>query len=302
MTFDMRAHAIEFAEHNWAVGPLCHLDPTDTNRVKRILHAHGKEPVGRLVPHGVLDFTTDIAMVARWWSRTPWNIGTRVPDTMFVLDVDNLDGLAELENKHGKLPDTLTTISGRAAGGKHLYFRRPVGKISHRRLPKGVEIKTSAGYVVQPPSIHPDTGNRYVRVDGPVAAPPNWLVALLLPEPPKPRPQVVRPAYGPHTGPSIADEFTEKALWASILRSRGWECDDPDPEADGARWRHPTATSACSATIRNGCLFVYSPNTPFEVTEWQDPHGYTKFRAYAVLDHGGDMSAAAKALRAGVTR
>ena len=28
-----------------------------------------------------------------------------------------------------------------------------------------------------------------------------------------------------------------------------------------------------------------------------EPHGYSKFAAYAVLDHGGDMSAAAKTLR-----
>ena len=46
----------------------------------------------------------------------------------------------------------------------------------------------------------------------------------------------------------------------------------------------PTHTSACSATIKNGCLFVYTPNTPFDVTEPGDPHGYTKFRAYAVLE------------------
>jgi hypothetical protein len=45
-------------------------------------------------------------------------------------------------------------------------------------------------------------------------------------------------------------------------------------------------------------LFVYSPNTPFTVTTPGDPHGYTRFRAYAVLEHGGDLSAAARALRA----
>lgn len=297
MSFQMRACAIEYAQANWAVGPLCHLDPADTNRVKRILHEHGKEPVGRLVPHGVLDFTADTSVVGRWWSRAQWNIGTRVPESMFVLDVDNLDGLAELEKQYGKLPETLTTISGRAAGGKHLYFRRPVGKISHRRLPKGVEIKTHSGYVVQPPSIHPDTGKRYVRVDGPVAAPPDWLVALLLPEPPRPQPTAGRHNYGPHTGHSVADEFTVKASWQKILGIHGWYCDDRDPEADGARWLHPRATSACSATIKNGCLFVYSPNTPFDITEPGNPRGYTKFRAYAVLDHGGDMSAAARELR-----
>ena len=69
-----------------------------------------------------------------------------------------------------------------------------------------------------------------------------------------------------------------------------------DPEADGARWVHPNATAKWSATIKHGCLFVYSTNTPFRVTEAGNPIGYTKFRAHAVLNHDGDMSAAARAL------
>jgi hypothetical protein len=71
---------------------------------------------------------------------------------------------------------------------------------------------------------------------------------------------------------------------------------DLDPEEDCSRWLHPAATSSCSATIRHGCLFVYSTNTPFEATEPGSPKGYTKFRAYAVLNHQGDLSAAARAL------
>ncbi len=43
--------------------------------------------------------------------------------------------------------------------------------------------------------------------------------------------------------------------------------------------------------MRHGCLFVYSPNTPFEVTETECPHGVTRFRALAILDHDGDLSA-----------
>ena len=99
-------------------------------------------------------------------------------------------------------------------------------------------------------------------------------------------------------GPSVADEYTANTSWADILEPHGWTQADhrQDPDAAGARWLHPTATSACSATISNGCLFVYSPNTPFDVTEGGSPKGYTKFRAYAVLEHGGDMKAAARAL------
>jgi len=149
--------------------------------------------------------------------------------------------------------------------------------------------------VVLPPSIHPDTGKPYIRIEAPVAAPPDWLIALLRPEPaPPPRP---RRSSSMFTGPSIADQFAAATSWTDILTPHSWTCLSADPDADGARWLHPTATSSCSATIRYGCLFVYSTNTPFNITESGDRHGYTKFRAFAVLDHGGDMSAAARALR-----
>jgi hypothetical protein len=60
---------------------------------------------------------------------------------------------------------------------------------------------------------------------------------------------------------------------------------------------HPTATAKWSATIRHGLLFAYSTNTPFAVTEAGNAKGYTKFRAHAVLNHDGDLSAAARALK-----
>lgn len=294
---DMGTYAAELAVNGWPVLPL-------RGKVPAIPNPHPKGSPERqsckgecgLPGHGVLDATTDLATVAAWWGGpyAKCNIGAKVPESMFVLDVDDLDALAELEAEHSPVPVTLTTISGRASGGKHLYFRRPSGAISRRRLPKGIEIKTSAGYTVQPPSIHPESGQPYRRIEAPVNAPPAWLVSLLRPEivaPTRPcRPTLMR------TGPSVADRFGAEVSWSQILGPHGWQCLDADPDADGARWRHPTATSACSATVRHGCLFVYSPRTPFDVTEDKHPNGYTKFRAYAVLDHDGDMSAAAKQL------
>jgi hypothetical protein len=90
--------------------------------------------------------------------------------------------------------------------------------------------------------------------------------------------------------------FCDRTRWADLLA--GWELVDGTGDSTGSRWRHPTATSSCSATVKDGSLYVYSSNTPFEVTTEGDPHGYSKFRAYAVLQHGGDMRAAAAAIRA----
>ena len=288
--------------HHWQVGPLCHRD-RDTGR---ILGPYGKDPVGHLVPHGVLDFTDDIDAVTRWWSRTAWNIGVRVPESMFVLDVDGpdrqphpgkgLQALAELEDRYGPLPETFTQITG--SGGLHLFFRRPPGKLSKAGLPAGLEYKDHGGYVVAAPSIHPDSGQRYVRCDHPVAAPPPWLVDLIVE-----RPRIAPPRKPVRSrrffGSSVADTYCASVSWADVLEPHGWTQADrrQDPDAAGTRWLHPTATSAHSATIKHGCLFVYSPNTPFDVTSAGNRHGYTKFKAYAVLNHNGDMSTAARALR-----
>jgi hypothetical protein len=284
---DIGTHAIEYAIRNWRVLPL-----------------NGKIPAisGREGGKGVLDATTDLNTVAAWWSGryAGCNIGLRVPETMVVVDVDprngGLDSLAEIETQHGPLPHTLTTWSGRGDGGRHLFFRRPQGKLTAKRLGAGIDVKASSGYVVAPPSIHPYTGNPYTRIDATVATPPTWLVGLLVNSPVN-RPLARLPhRHTAHHGPSIADAYSDITSWAEILDPHGWRCIDADGDADEARWLHPAATSACSATVRNGCLFVYSTNTLFEITEAGNAQGYTKFRAYAVLNHSCDLRAAAKVL------
>jgi hypothetical protein len=282
----MLAAVTEYAKNNWAVFPL-----------------RGKIPAipKRLGGRGILDATTDTAQITTWWVRYRGaNIGVRVPVNVFVIDVDpragGLKSLAALEAKHGRLPETLTTISGRGDGGHHLFYRRPAGTLSAARLGDGIDLKTHAGYVVGAPSIHPDTGKPYTRIDHPVAAPPAWLIKLLLPEPPKTvtRPRRVNRRFN---GPSIADQYCAATTWPEILEPHGWTCTSPDPDADDACWLHPTATSKRSASVQHGHLFVWSPNTPFEITETGNPHGYSKFHAYAQLNYGGDMSAAAKSLK-----
>jgi hypothetical protein len=300
---DIGIHAIEYGAYNWPTIPL-------NGKLPAIPNSHPKGSRERqechgecgLYGHGVYDATTDVAVIASWWGgrHAGCNIGGRVPESMFVIDVDprngGLESVGALEDKHGKLPETLMTLSGRGDGGCHRFYRRPPGMLSRTRLGPGIDLKTSTGYVVLPPSIHPETGRPYVRIDGLVAAPPTWLIDLLKPEQPQTPPRKTRSLSRFWGGSSIADNFSTSASWFDILIPHGWRCRDADSDADGARWLHPTHTSACSATIRNGCLFVYSPNTVFDVTEPGNPCGYTKFRAYALLNYEGDLSAAARAL------
>jgi hypothetical protein len=163
---------------------------------------------------------------------------------------------------------------------------------------------------VMPPSIHPDSGWPYLElVDAPIVDPPAWLVKLIVvphssaacAAPRRERTTsekfLAGAGSGVKFGESVADSFTDNTSWHDVLEPHGWVCLDADGDADGARWLHPAATSKCSATITNGCLFVYSTSTEFEPTAVGDPNGYTKFRAYAVLEFSSDLKAAARSLR-----
>jgi putative DNA primase/helicase len=62
-------------------------------------------------------------------------------------------------------------------------------------------------------------------------------------------------------------------------------------------WRRPGKRDGISGTVNyadSGLFYAFSTNShPFE-----DGHGYSKFHAYAVLNHHGDFARAAEALRA----
>jgi hypothetical protein len=293
----MLAWAVTYAANGWRVFPL-----------------RGKVPA-IAGGHGVLDATEDIATVVAWWTGKyrGANIGARVPDGLMVIDTDprkpgHAEAAAVLRELFGEFTDTLTTVSGRQDGGKHRYYRRPEGKLSAKLLGPGFDLKTSSGYMVMPPSLHPDTGLPYTPIDAPIADPDDWVADLIVVEESAAEhitagrsasAAFLAGGGGTYDGDdSIADWYTESHSWADILMPHGWACrGNGDPDADGTVWLHPTHTSNCSATVRHGCLFVYSTNTPFEVTESSNPKGYTRFRAFAVLEHGGDMSAAARSLR-----
>jgi len=152
---------------------------------------------------GVLDATVDPGQIRTWWGRYRGaNIGARVPDGLLVIDVDPRNGgaLAALEAGNDTLPETLTCWSGREDGGRHLYFRWPGGPISSRRLPAGIDVKTSTGYLVVPPSLHPATGLPYRWEHRPIAVLPSWLRMLLRPISVLPRPGTFS---GSSSGPGL---------------------------------------------------------------------------------------------------
>ena len=105
----------------------------------------GKHPFGSLVPHGLVDATTDETTIQRWFQDTPYNIGicTGTDSGFFALDRDDRDGgdksLVLLEQKHSPLPTTLTQRTG---NGVHYLYRMPTGRTvrnSAKKLAAGLD-------------------------------------------------------------------------------------------------------------------------------------------------------------------
>jgi Bifunctional DNA primase/polymerase, N-terminal len=84
--------------------------------------------------------------------------------------------LRNFEIAHGELPPTLFSITGR---GRHLWFQA-TGEVqsSAGRAGEGLDVRGEGGYVLVPPSVHPDGPIYRWGNDAPIATAPDWLIQL----------------------------------------------------------------------------------------------------------------------------
>jgi hypothetical protein len=102
---------------------------------------------------------------------------------------------------------------------------------------------------------------------------------------------------GAAVGGRPGDEYGASVPWEEILTPHGWTRAFTD-RGGVSHWRRPgkhdPGTSATTNYSGSDLLYVFSSNAdPFE-----DGHSYTKFAAYALLEHGGNFGEAASALAA----
>jgi hypothetical protein len=279
-----------------------------------------------------LSATTDLDTIEAWWSEWPEAlIGHRISPLHLLLDVDpRHNGMSTWRALKAEMPvfTTRTHRSGRGDGGGHIWFQRPGEHVSVAKLDAwaqerghghaitdddGNELRWSAGidllrhehrYTILPPSLHPETRQPYQWTPGKgftlePAPMPQLLCDLLV----RAEGDLLAASGGRLAARdldvvhSIADWFCATFTWRRLLQHHDWILISGNGDSDGSRWRHPEASAPHSATINHGCLFVYSPNTPFEPTAPGDVHGYTLFRAYAALEHQGQLDEAGRAAR-----
>jgi hypothetical protein len=161
---DLRLAALTYAERGWPVLPLV---------------PHKKNP---LTTNGLLDSSVDPAKINDWWRRWPnANIGLRTGVTFCVLDIDGDEGRASLVAAAGPEWNHSGPVSRTGRGEHWLYL--PSNTQNRAGLLPKLDWRGTNGYIVAPPSHHPD-GHDYEWVQSPddhaLSDTPDWLTPLLL--------------------------------------------------------------------------------------------------------------------------
>lgn len=114
---------------------------------------------------------TDNELV-QWFADGERNIGI-VTGKISGLVVVDLDGPAGIRSGLDLgISSPIQSITGRPEGGKHLFFKYPGELVKNRTdLAPGVDFRGDGGYVVAPPSIHPDTGRSYTWIGNTAGSP-----------------------------------------------------------------------------------------------------------------------------------
>lgn len=136
---DMLASALYYASLNLTVFPL-----------------NGKIPITK---NGLKDATQSRVTITNWWLENPdANIGIALGADMVVFDIDgDIEEFNELLKGDLQTPTALT-----GSGGYHIYFKTIEPKKNATKVNgTQIDIRGLGGYVVAPPSIHPETKEPY---------------------------------------------------------------------------------------------------------------------------------------------
>lgn len=177
-------HALRYVSRGWWVFPV---------------KTKSKLPLTRT---GFREATDDPDQIHRWWTdhRTA-NIGVACgASKIVVVDVDLPHGPDSIRALDVHLPATLTQRTG--SGGTQFIYTAPEWELRNTagRLPGagkllGVDLRADGGYILAPPSVHPN-GNRYEWVNNVWPEPcPEWLREPERPTAPEPYPEKVGDRY-----------------------------------------------------------------------------------------------------------
>lgn len=196
---------------SWSKKPLANCDRCTAEHTR----PEQMEACDCLCCHGFYAATSDLSRFAIMVQAHPGGllaVRTGAVSGIAVVDTDP-DGLPEMRSMvaDGRLPRTRTAITGR--DGYHMVYAHPGGmkiRSGASLIAAGIDSKADLGYVVAPPSVHPNTRKPYrwvTPLDEPLALlPPHLVDRLREPD------QVARPTPKPMPTGQAANRYGEAAL------------------------------------------------------------------------------------------
>ena len=211
----------------------------------------GKAPIGRLVPHGHLDATTDPETIRRWWAQCPQaNVGLNLERAGLVM-VDPDSDEAQAETVGLGRPPTAIRASRFPA---FLYERTadcPATTVTKRGASGAIDVKANGYAVVF--GRHREGHDIYIEELGDPAPVPEWSAGWLREAADKRNGREVHPADLPADLPRVDVEALRVHPDIKRLIREGRDA-DPDHYRDrsGPAWRvlHELIEAGCDdATI-----------------------------------------------------
>ena len=160
-------YALAYVRRGWAVVPLhwikadggCSCGDPHDGTGKLPPNGKGKHPHTMFAPNGSLSATKSEDVVASWWAAAPsMNVGiaTGAASGFDAVDIDPRDGGDEtwdsfVAKNRATVPETVVQITG--GGGSHILFEHDAN-VNVKSPGKGVQIKSTGGYIVAEPSRH----------------------------------------------------------------------------------------------------------------------------------------------------
>jgi hypothetical protein len=197
--------------------------------------------------------TADTDQLLRWREENRdcnWGLATGKGSKVVVIDLDGeagLQWLAAMSDAHGG--GWVETRATRTHKGQHLFFRYPEGaeiRNSAGQLAKGVDVRGEGGYVVIPPSKHPDGAPHYEWLtpqDADILPLPQWLLtALIAIKPPR---TALHVASAGAIGDGCRNEtlarlagtmrnkgMSQESIFAALKVENAGRCNPPLPESE----------------------------------------------------------------------
>ena len=289
-----------------------------------------KRPIGRWKEYQAQ--RPDPDQMREWFSNShePHGIGLIMGDGIECLEFEDRDiyQLYRDTAEAGGLGDLIDRIEAgymesTPGGGIHwLYYcdevsgntklaSRPAEGQLREHWPVNVDVlietRGEGGYVIIAPSHGPvhASGGAYELISGgldqiatitPDERQELFLLARAFDESPKQDYRPANPEPTPIDGTSPGNDYIAQTTWPELLEPHGWQF--VYQRGDTQFWRRPGKRIGISATI-NGegvtpdRMYVFTSSTELEPNR-----SYTRFQAYAFLEHAGDFHAAAKELAA----